>query len=260
MPVSEAQIIAHLEAHVANIYDAVERLRPHKFKSKRDVVERRWQILLLTLSADAVRGFITMLKARNHRSAIILARSIFEYRIKSEYFLANRKEAYRQYRLIPKRVHADLSKLPAPDDAAAAELVNMYLEWRRTAGRLADDYAGGVGVSKMFLTIAGDKRHTSDGIEYSPEFIDKYGIPSWTVHADAAAIAQVFLFWNSDDNWMIGEASLFEQLGAASQVMHTLFDHLRAVRIHYNMDVEPLERLRKRSIQIQDDLKRECRK
>jgi len=200
-----------------------------------------------------------VLKAHNHRSAVILARSIFEYRIKSEYFLANRKEAYRQYRMIPKRVHADLSKLPAPDDAAAAELVNRYLEWRRTAGLLADDNAGDIGAAKMFLTIATDKRRASEGSEYSPEFIDKYGIPSWTVHADAAAIAQVFPLWNSDDNWTINEPALLEQLGTASQVLHTLFDHLRAVRIHHKMEVESLKRLRDISLQIQADLKREWR-
>lgn len=109
----------------------------------------------------------------------------------------------------------------------------------------------------MFLTIAIDKRTDANGNEYSPEFIDKYGIPSWTVHGDAAGIPSVFPMWDKNDDWTIRNPDSFDRLAPALQVSHTLFDHLRAVRLHYGLDFQELEAIGKRSVQIQQNLKRE---
>lgn len=192
-----------------------------------------------------MRGAVALLYAKEYRSAVILARSIFEYRIKAEYFLKKRREAYRQFRLTVRRIHTDLSKLSPPDEASAAHLENAYLDWHRTAGVLANDFMGDIGASQMWLAVAEDVRIDSDGKPYSPEFIHKYGIPSWTVHADSAGMAEVFPGFNDDSDWKIREGSvLFDHFSAvALEVLHSIYDHLRCVRIKYKLDFHPLEQL-----------------
>ena len=112
--ISDEQIIAHIEAHIANIDETIKELRPTKIVSKREVAERRLQTYLLILTRSAIRGVVALLRAKEYRSAIILGRSIFEYRIKSEYLLENRREAYRQFRLIPRRMHTESQNCPHP--------------------------------------------------------------------------------------------------------------------------------------------------
>lgn len=252
--VSEEDVILHIEAHLANIDDAIETLHPKKRKSKREVAELRFQVYILVLTRSAIRGLVALLRAREYRSAIVLGRCLFEYRIKSEYLLKNRKEAYRQFSLIPRRIHADLIRLPSPDDVTAAEITNSYLSWRRTAGKLADDYMGDIGVSRMALSIAEDRQIDQDEREYSKEFIHKYGIPSWTVHADAVGIVEIFPGWDRDDNWTIADQAFErEQFSSVTQqTLHTVFDHLRAIRIHYKLDFEPLAQLALRSVEIRE--------
>jgi len=259
MPLTKEQIVTHIDAHVANIDDAIEHLKPATFISKRDIAERRWQIYLLVMSGDATRGVASLLRAEEYRCAVVLARCIFEYRIKAEYLLKNRKEAYRQFNLLPKKVYSDLSKLSASSDVDRANLVNMYLEWCRTAGTLADEYQGDIGASKMAMAILEDKKQDSDGREYSPEFVHKYGIPSWTVHADAAGMAEVLPGFKDDQDWSIGAGAIpYEHFTTvALEVLHTLFDHLRAVRIQYGLDYEPLQRLGIRSMAIRALVMRE---
>jgi hypothetical protein len=261
VPLTKEQIIAHIDAHVANVDDAIEHLKPAEFTSKRDIAERRWQIYLLVLSGDAVRGVAALLRAKEYRAAVVLARTIFEYRIKAEYLIKNRKEAYRQFRLLPKKVYTDLSKLSAPSDVDQANLVNMYLEWRRTAGILAEEYQGDIGASKMALAVLEDTKTDGDGKEYSPEFIHKYGIPSWTVHADAAGMAEVLPGFNNDHDWSIRAGAIpYEHFSTvALEVLHTVFDHLRAVRIAYDLDYEPLEKLGMRSLAVRAIVMREWR-
>ena len=137
---------------------------------------------------------------------------------------------------------------------ATAEIVNSYLSWRRTAGKLADDYMGDIGVSKMALSIAEDRQTDQDGREYSREFIHKYGIPSWTIHADAVGIVEIFPGWDQTENWKIADQAFErEQFSSVTQqALHTVFDHLRAIRIHYKLDFEPLARLAQRSLEIRE--------
>lgn len=214
MPVPDEEIIAHIEAHLPNYADAIERLKPAGPLGKRELADRRWQIYLLVLSAEAVRGFVALLKAKEYRSALILARCVFEYRINAEYFIQNRPAAYRQLRLVPARIHADLSKLKAPDQQTEITLISQYLEWRRTAGELADDTHGDIGAFQMWQTIATDKQTDSEGKAYSPEFVHKYGLPSWNVHADAAIMPDVFPGWNDIHDWRARDSTvLFEHLG-----------------------------------------------
>ena len=106
----------------------------------------------------------------------------------------------------------------------------------------------------MALTLARDKLVDRDGAEYSPEFVTKYGIPSWTVHADAVGIVEIFPRWNDDDDWtIVDDAFVGEQfINVTQQVLHTVFDHLRAVCIHYGLDFSSLERLAMRSLEIRE--------
>lgn len=261
MATSEDAIVAHIEAHIENIDDAVKCLMPTKRIGKREGYDRRWQVYLLVLQRDVVRGLVAVLRAKEYRPAIVLSRCVFEYRIKAEYLLKNRKEAHRQFQLVPKRIHDDLSRLPAPDDWTKAQLVNEYLEWRRTAGTLGDDIHGDIGATKMALAIADDKKIDSDGAPYSPEEIHKYGIPSWIVHADGAGMVDVFPGWKNDDDWRIRDKTGLLDLGdVALQVLHTIFDHLRVVRMYFRLDFGPLEALARRSLEIREAVMLEWRR
>jgi len=261
MQISEESIIAHIDAHAANIDDAIEQLSQAKPTSKREVADRRWQVYLLVLSGDALRGVAALLRAKEYRCAVILARSIFEYRIKAEYLLKNRKEAYRQFNLLPKKIYADLGRLPAPNVMDQAQLVNLYLEWRRTAGTLADETRRDIGAFQMAMAILEDQNTDSEGNAYSPEFVDKYGIPSWTVHADAAGIAEVLPGFKDDHDWSIRRGAIaFEHFSTvALEVLHTVYDHLRVVRIEFDLDFGPLQLLGLQSIAIREVVMREWR-
>jgi hypothetical protein len=248
MSLTDEQIIAHIEAHLPNYADAIARLKPTNRLGKREIAERRWQIYLLVLSADTVRGFVALLKSQQYRAAVILARCIFEYRIKAEYLTQNRREAYRQFNLIPARIHADLSKLKAPDQQSEIALVSHYLEWRRTAGKFADDFQGDMGASKMWSAITTDKKTDSDGKDYSPTFVHKYGIPSWSVHADAASMPDVFPGWNDAHDWSIREATgFFDYLSTALSITHSIHEHLLIVRRFFKFDGAGLDQLAQRS-------------
>jgi hypothetical protein len=84
---SDNEIVLHIENHILNIDDAIESMRQMKRKSKRAVAELRLQIYILVLTKSAIRGLVALLRAGECRSAIILGRCIFEYRLKSEYLL-----------------------------------------------------------------------------------------------------------------------------------------------------------------------------
>jgi hypothetical protein len=90
---------------------------------------------------------------------------------------------------------------------------------------------GDIGVSKMALSITEDKRIDQDGREYSKEFIHKYGIPSWTLHADAVGMVEIFPGWDGDDDWTIVEnAFAREQFSSVTQqTLHTVFEHPRVI-------------------------------
>lgn len=64
MPNSDA-LIANLGAYLLNIKDAMAQVRSRNFQSAREVVEGKWQVYLLLLTWDALKGFTTLLKSKS---------------------------------------------------------------------------------------------------------------------------------------------------------------------------------------------------
>jgi hypothetical protein len=208
-----------------------------KRRSKREKAKSRWVIYLGVLLIKAAEGVDALARVKNVRAMIILARSMFEYQQKAEYFLSHRKEAFEQYGSIGARKHAALSKLQHRNPNSVARLTADYLEWKRTSGS-RNERSGNVALSTMHLknTKPSEIKVDKDGTEYTTEFQTLYGVPSLFVHGEPPLMPEVFRDMNDDSDWSFREdVTYFDVLSIVNGVNADLMKFIHKTGAHYGL-------------------------
>jgi hypothetical protein len=239
----EAQIEA-LHGLRKLVEKTADNLRPSESLDEEAVAQRRWQIMLGILTLDAARSMERLAKAAEVRTCIILARCIYEYRIRSAYYLKHPDDALRQYRLVPSRHYKDMQKLPSSNADAEAALAANYLEWRKNAEN-PDDKARVPAVARMAYDLAppGERLKDANGTEYAQEEGAAYGIPSWYVHGQAPIILELFDDWEDPTNWRFYKDVRVMRLETILRGTNGfLAVYLKTLREAFNMDIAPVKR------------------
>jgi hypothetical protein len=99
---------------------------------------------------DVAHSFERLPRGNEVRGCIILSRCLYEYRIRSAYFLKHPVKALSLFQTARKRHYWDHRRLP---DAREAEMAQNYLDWYKTAD-LTDENAGVPGVVDMAVDLA----------------------------------------------------------------------------------------------------------
>lgn len=174
--------------------------------SKREKAIARWEIFLCVMLVKAAEAVADLAPTKNVRAMTILARSLFEYQQKAQYFLAHRKDAFEQYASIGARKYVSLSKMRHPDPNVAVRLGAEYLDWKRTSGN-RDERSGAVTLSTMHLrnTNPSKIKTDKDGNEYTEAYEISYGFPAWYIHGGPTLMPEVFPRLSDDSNWSFRE-------------------------------------------------------
>jgi hypothetical protein len=214
-------------------------------RSKRDRAISRWEIYLGVMLIKTAEGIVALAPSKNVRAMSILARSMFEYQQKAEYFLTHRKEAFEQYGSIGAREYAELSKIAHPDATVGVRLTTKYLEWKRTSGK-RNEYSGNVALWNMHRqnTDASKIKTDKDGEEYTEEFQTAYGIPSLYVHGEPLLIPEVFSKLNDDRDWATREdTTYFDTVTGLGATFPHLINFAMKTTKAYGFDVKRVHRL-----------------
>ncbi len=221
--------------------DTLKLLPPKQREGKRDVALRRWAIMLGTMMLNVGRTVSRLIDTDDVVSVLILGRSMYEYRLKTQYFFkdkATRRLAHDQYMTIVTAYVRGLRRLPNSTPTLDQRLNIMHESWLESGGK-ADHYSGHRAVKTMALDLASPVEIHEDlhGEKYTAALTTSYLIPSWYVHGSAALIAEFTRQWYDDNDWNVSAIPLNhpDVLPMVRGVVADLFIYLWTVRSHYKI-------------------------
>jgi hypothetical protein len=223
--------------------------------AKKDVALRRWAMYLGLLMVNVGKSVARLIDTEDVTAIAILCRSIYEYRVKTEFFLHDAKTqelALQQYLTIPTAYRRQLKRMPTTTDEIEKQLDAMFEAWIKQGGA-KDIYSGSKGLTKMALALAGKKEILKDenGEEYTHALAVSYGHPSWFAHGDAPLIAEFFPEWMKDDNWdYVEEPSSSGALSTIRGSIGDVFTYLVHVRRHYDIPLIPVQVAMRRALEL----------
>jgi hypothetical protein len=231
------EVVRKLRRLLEKTTDALPPANPSALSAD-EMAQRRWQIHLGVLMHDAARSIEKLAKANELRGCIILSRCLYEYRIRSAYYMKHPDIALKLYRSARSRHYWDLQRLPPLDVATEIEMANDYLQWYKTSDA-SDENLGLPGVVAMAVDLAEPNDVLTDpkGKKYVHEEATSYTIPSWFVHGGPQLIVDLFDDWEDPANWRIHRETrmvLFVTIVRAA--IEHLVAFLIAVRHEFGMD------------------------
>jgi hypothetical protein len=238
------EVVRKLRRLIEKTTDALPPRTPSALSAE-EIAQRRWQIHLGILMHDATRSLEKLAKANELRGCIILSRCLYEYRVRSAYYLKHPDIALTLYQSARSRQYWDLQRLPPLDVATEIEMANNYLAWYKTAD-LTDENLGLPGVVKMAVDLAEpqDVRTDPKGQKYVHDEATSYTIPSWYVHGGPQLIVDLFDDWTDPGNWRIHKQP---RIVLFVTIVRAAIEHCTAylvkVREVFDMDVAPATRL-----------------
>jgi hypothetical protein len=252
MPTDEhAQHKAVFDEMLALIATTLKTLPPKTTLAKKDAVLLRWVMTLGALMLNVGRSISRMIETDDAVSITILARCMFEYRVKTRFFLKDattRRLAYDQFMTTVTAYTEALKKLPplAPNQDAMLDAAQDA--WLKAGGK-ADKFSGKRGVTAMATDLAdpNDVFTDEEGNKYTHELRTFYNTPSWYVHAEAPLIAEFFAKWQPDsasgDHFVISETPLYHDdiFTTVRGCIADMYMYLGTVRTYYNIPMTDVQ-------------------
>ena len=258
----DAQLDKHkasLEEMLGLLESTIEQVRTLKelAPGKRDVAVRRWVLMLGAMMLNVARSVGRLADSGDVAAIYILNRSIYEYKIKTLYFLKDsktRRLAHEQYMTTATAYIQGLKRLPTMTEELSAQMDALQNAWFESGGK-EDPYSGARGVTTMALELASpDEILTlNDRDKYTHDLSVSYHIPSWFVHGSAPLIGEFFSNLNDDSDWTLNNipSNHTNVLPLLRSTISYLFVYMHAVRRHYRLAENDLVLPIKRAQQLQ---------
>jgi hypothetical protein len=247
---------ASLDEMLRLIDHTLKALPPKQKEGRRDVALRRWAMMLGVMMLNVGRTVSRLIETDDVVSILILGRSIYEYRLKAQYFFKDkttRRLAFDQFMTIVTAYVNGLRRLPTLTPTLDQKLEMMRDSWVQTGGK-ADPYSGHRAVKTMALDLAspGEVKQDADGDKYTAALSTSYGIPSWYAHASAPLIAEFSPHWYDDEDWTFSETPVnhTDVLPMIRGIIADLFMYLWTVRKHYKIQSYDLKLAVERSREL----------
>lgn len=251
---------ACLEQMLRLLEQTLEAVRTYKSKApeaRRDIALRRWAMALGALMLNAGRSISRLIETDDLVSIMILSRSMYEYRLKTQYFLKNnatRRLAFDQFMTIVTSFVQGLRRLRTVTEDIDAKLTASYDAWVAAGGK-EDPYSGKRAVTTMALDLAKPNEILTDknGDRYTHELTTSYHIPSWFSHGTATVIGEFFPKWYDDADMTFQITPLHHNSvevyirGVISEIVQYLF----VVRKRYSLEMFSLKLAIERSRDLQ---------
>jgi hypothetical protein len=227
------------------VQDTLKALKPIVAEAKKDAILRRWVMTLGVMMLNVGRSISRLIETDDAVSIMILGRSLYEYRIKTVFFLkdkATRRLAYDQYMTTVTAYIEALNKLPTTTADLKAKLDAAQGAWIEAGGK-ADIQFGKWGTTSMATSLAkpADVFQDGNGIKYTHELRTFYNTPSWFVHGAPGLIAEFFEKWQPHEQG-VEDFNLSERPLNHNDVPHNvrgciadLCMYLYVVRDHYKI-------------------------
>jgi hypothetical protein len=222
-------------------------LPPKQALSKKDAVLLRWVMTMGVMILNVGRSISRLIDTEDAVSIIILSRCLYEYRIKTRYFLKDansRRTAFDQFRTTVSAYIDALKKLPTLTATVDAQLTRAQEAWIKAGGK-DELFTGKIGPTSMAIALAepADVLRDEDGNKYTYELRTFYNVPSWFVHGSPPLIAEFFERWLPEErdvaDFNISTTPLYHNdiNHMIRGVIADLYMYLGTVRTYYKIEV-----------------------
>jgi hypothetical protein len=225
----------------------LDALKPTEVLSKKDAVLRRWVICLGVLMLNVGRSISRLVETEDVISIIVLCRCLYEYRIKTQFFLKGpktRRIAFKQFMTTVTALVNALRSLPTLTTEVDSQLTRANDAWIAAGGE-QDTFTAKWSVTAMALDLAApsDVLVDRDG-KYTYELRTSYILPSWFVHGSAPLITEFYERWQPHqlglDDWSLSKTPINHDdvLPSVRRAIAHLCMYIRVVRLSYGIPFE----------------------
>jgi hypothetical protein len=235
----------------------VRAYKPKAPEARRDIALRRWAMTLGALMLNVGRSISRLIDTDDVVTVMILSRSMYEYRLKTQYFLKDnqtRRLAFDQFMTIVTAFVQGLRRLPTITEDIDDRLTASHNAWIASGGK-EDPYSGKRAVTTMAIELAqpGEVLKDDKGNEYTHQLTTSYHIPSWFAHGSAPVVGEFFPKWYDDADMTFQTTPLHHNsvLVYIRGVISEIFQYIFLVRKRYDIEMFSLKQAVERSKLLQ---------